>query len=179
MKLIIAQRHVDSKRSFIALSMFLFILVIAIGLIITSILQEKDENPLPIIVLGGMITLIIAITLAFLPLWYYSKQIKKEKTIIVFDSKKLSFEFGTNDNKIIVPINSIVKIKADNSGVIFAGRTMIVYPKSYGKIVVKYWLNQEKMVLKTCAVDDVMKVVVKMEDLIEQYEEYQSVMDGL
>lgn len=35
------------------------------------------------------------------------------------------------------------------------------------------------MVLKTCAVDDVMKVIVKMENLIEQYEEYKSVMDEL
>ena len=35
------------------------------------------------------------------------------------------------------------------------------------------------MVIKTCAVDDVMKVIVKMENLIEQYEEYKSVMDEL
>ena len=192
MKKVLAKKYTDPKWVLIVLSIILIILILGIVALCFWLIWEKyswevasyredlwfyengyssykpvyPKAPIFWYVFTGVISSALIGVYIWLIIYFYKKQARFKDDVIIYDSDSLTFEVLSKKGSRIIPIASIQNIKVENMGFIPAYYVTIPYKRSYGKIVITYLSNGEKLKIKTISVQQVEEVAIKMQALM-------------
>ena len=193
MNKVLGKKYVDSKGSVVALAIVLLLMTLFAGVVIFGLVHSNynadlqmyeldlwmfengysssrptpPSEPLGSYVLIISLTILIGGLLFYLPFAISKSQHSKGDDVVCLDEDKEALRVLSDNDYYSIPLKSIVKIKTENMGIIPAGRIMIPYKHSYGKLIIKYSKNGNTYKVKTNVMKDVEQVATEIKSLID------------
>ncbi len=189
MNSILGKKYVDSKGSVIASAIILLILVLGIGGYIYWTVYNNYQNDIwsyefdlwlyengyssykptapeePI----GLYALIISLSLAiggflfYLPFLISKNQHSKGDNVVVLDQSSNTIKLLSGHAFHSIHLKDIINVKVENTGFVPAGKIIIPYKHSYGKIIIKYKKGTKTVKVKSNDMQNVEEVAIKIE----------------
>ena len=192
MNRILGKKYVDSKGSVVALAIVLLILSLGIGGFVFWLVRSNYESDLwsyeldlwqyengyssykpvppssPIwkYVLIWVIAVIIGIFLFFVPFMISKNQHSKGDNVVTLDESTNIVKVLSGSVYHSIPLYNIVQIKTENMGILPAGKVIIPYKHSYGKLIIKYKKDDNVVKIKSNDMQSVEEVALQIKSLL-------------
>ena len=181
MKKVIGRKYVSSKGAWIFLGIFFFLLSFGAGAFAFWLVRLNYESQLweyrggyspdptpPTEPIGWYVFIIIvSLFVALFFLWLFlhlgSRERAGNQAAVVYDTEKSVFRILQRENYLTIPAGAVTRIKIDNTHIMMAGKTPMIYHTSHGKLVIYYVAETKKRKIRTIEIQDAMEVAVQME----------------